>query len=180
MPDPTPLPLPTASACNNGIHGNGNYVNMQFAESLQLYENAKELEQTQPQPVLVLVKEETKVQVHEVKEPEPVTMETVEKGKEATETEKQAEVLTSQTQPEYENLRKDSGVAIEVEKDNSEPTKETEGASANPPIRRSSSVPCKKGGHANRDSASSSDSGVSGDCALFIEESPNTSGSVNG
>lgn len=38
-----------------------------------------------------------------------------------------------------------------------------------PPLRRSSSVPCK-GGHANRGSASSSDSGVSGDGGLFFED----------
>ncbi|CAL8106892.1 unnamed protein product [Orchesella dallaii] len=40
----------------------------------------------------------------------------------------------------------------------------------NLPLRRSSSVPCK-GGHANRGSASSSDSGVSGDGGLFFDDS---------
>lgn len=39
----------------------------------------------------------------------------------------------------------------------------------NLPLRRSSSVPCK-GGHANRGSASSSDSGVSGDGGLFFDD----------
>jgi hypothetical protein len=48
-------------------------------------------------------------------------------------------------------------------------TNEKREADDGPPLRRSSSVPCK-GGHANRGSASSSDSGVSGDGGLFFED----------
>lgn len=150
-------------------HPHSNYVNLQFAESLQLYENAKEISSTKETTTQVLVHPEPKSQPSEnTYENMGVAAEVgggTETDAEATPTAETPTVsdsgIDSTTNPSGSTSAEDSRRGSQ---DSS-----TEDA-ANPPLRRSSSVPCK-GGHANRGSASSSDSGVSGDCALFFEES---------
>lgn len=71
-----------------------------------------------------------------------------------------------------ENKQGESGDSVPLTKipEASSSSRENGNEEQNLPLRRSSSVPCK-GGHANRGSASSSDSGVSGDGGLFFDDS---------
>lgn len=78
-------------------------------------------------------------------------------------------IINSNCAEKAENKQGESGDTVPVTKmpEASSSTRENGNEEQNLPLRRSSSVPCK-GGHANRGSASSSDSGVSGDGGCFL------------
>lgn len=166
-----------------------NYVNLQFAESLQLYENAKEISYDFPPTketitATVLVHPEPKPKTIEIQvvaendyENSAVTVPVVSNVCETSQG--NAKEVSASGSGSKETSVADSG----IEKDSSSTCPPSTSASAEEsrrgsqesheavlPLRRSSSVPCK-GGHANRGSASSSDSGVSGDGALFFDDS---------
>lgn len=171
-----------------------NYVNMEFAQSLQLYENAHELAKesasmlaAHDENLIVTTTTTTTINTNlesnKAKEClyENTTMKTnVERG------EHPAGTMDSKisnggsgtcavgkvVEKASTSSNASSGVnSATVSRGNSEDNSSSSGGlGVGVPMKRSSSVPCK-GGHANRGSASSSDSGVSGDCALFFEDS---------
>lgn len=192
-----------------------NYVNLEFADSLLLYENSQEIRQ---EPVGAA----NPVENHTEKCTDLVTASSSEKDAQKDTTTKncnedakkeerkeELEKIPEEDTKEndYENTKvlldknnldkcgqeeqhESSGPSAQEDSteicssEMSKPTeaiqagtsKEINGGGTNAedepslPLRRSSSVPCK-GGHANRGSASSSDSGVSGDGGLFFDDS---------
>ncbi|OXA52055.1 Protein Dok-7 [Folsomia candida] len=216
MKPPAPDPSTTDSSLPMEF-GHSNYVNLQFAESLQLYENAKEISSSDfSHTATKYTTKETTVLVH----PEPkietileneyensaaaidggadakkscdtkITSSVVVPPKDATcttaaPTASGTTAITSGSESKEPSSATDSGMEIK-DKGNSSTTSPPSSTSTSAeesrrgsqesdeaislPLRRSSSVPCK-GGHANRGSASSSDSGVSGDGGLFFDDS---------
>lgn len=136
-----------------------NYVNLDFVDSLQLYENSKEVRQnhvTKDAHLVETIQIQRKVDDSqtEIKDIQKSEEKVLSKSKDAEVSQKIQEGPTS-SQQLYENV-------------NPKPKVENDVVSL--PLRRSSSVPCK-GGHSNRASASSSDSGVSGDGGLYFDDS---------
>ena len=121
---------------NDDQQKQSNYVNLDFSQSLQLYENSKDLK----------VQAESTITV----QPKTDLVNTTAPAK---------------AEAAYANVPDEASVVVPA---NQKESKDDLGA-AGAPLRRSSSVPCK-GGHANRGSASSSDSGVSGDGGLYFED----------
>ena len=127
---------------NDDQQKQSNYVNLDFSQSLQLYENSKDLKAPAGEPTV------TEPKIDLVK----------------------SSAVPPKAEAAYANVP-DEAAAVVVTAENQKESKDeaAEMGAAGAPLRRSSSVPCK-GGHANRGSASSSDSGVSGDGGLYFED----------
>jgi hypothetical protein len=196
-PDPTAKETVPNPACP---HGHSNYVNLDFAQSLQLYENAKEIASKIVLPTADANATQHKVLVHsEPQVPESIDTAIVENEYENTKpneeiiakTEETKDSLSEEgTQTEKSSCATTRSNSLSVDEATTTTTtgstttgsgvsgvgssrgnsQEDASSAASLPLRRSSSVPCK-GGHANRGSASSSDSGVSGDGGLFFDDS---------